>query len=191
MHDGLLLPKISRDINKPPTMTTKMATGDSSALPQPLLSDAIVAKALEEKKMRLPLSSLSINAPVPPRKSSRLGDTKSTENAPSAKLRIDTSSAIIAEEPKGGIDSNLFGLSDHEITRSQLAASEVSPLVMAFAMKLQTSVSTLNESSSTSTRPQRKRKPNILHNVPEGKKAKITLAMHIKKYGGSHQIKFC
>jgi hypothetical protein len=62
---------------------------------------------------------------------------------------------------------------------------------MAFAMKIQTSVSTSNESSSTSTRPQRKRKPNVLHNVPEGKKAKITLAMHIKKYGGSHQIEFC
>jgi hypothetical protein len=169
-----------------------MTNAKTAALPFPLgdhpSSDAIVAKPLEKKK-RVPLSSLSINAPVPTRKSSRLGDTEPTENAPNSKLlMVDTTSIIIVEEPQRSTSSNSSGLYDHGLAESHLAVREVFPIVMAFDMKIQNSVSTSDEISSTSIRPKRNRKPNVPHNVPQGKKAKITLATHIKKYGESHQI---
>lgn len=166
-----------------------MTNAKAAALPFPLgdypSSDAIVAKPLEKKK-RVPLSSLSINAPVPTRKSSRLGDTESSENAPNSK--IDSTSIIFVEEPQRSSNSNSSGLYNHGLAESHLAVREVSPIKMAFDMKIQNSVSISDEISSTSTRPKRNRKPNVPHNVPQGKKAKITLATHIKKYGESHQI---
>lgn len=154
-----------------------MTTENSTAFPIRL--DDIVAKPLEKKSKRLPLSGLSINVPLPLRKSGRLGDTPSASaNASKAKPVIDTSSAIVIKDVQA--DS---------VSEAHSASQKIPSAIAVDSQEILESVS--KTISSTSIRSKRNRKPNVPYNAPEGKRRKITLAMHITKYGSSHQIEIC